>query len=115
MVAGGMHGSTEKAPETEPETSMFLRAGKSTSKKASTANVTESMSKAMTQIASALTPSSTAASRASGGSPAQIIDNRSKCYKQLGELRSLKESSLLSDAEYDTERAAVMTTFKNLN
>ena len=45
------------------------------------ANVTESMSKAMIQIASTLTPTPS-------GSKAKIID-RSKCYKQLGELRDM--------------------------
>ena len=67
----------------------------------------------MTQIASALTPTPSG-SKVSGDSPAKIIDNRSKCYKQLGELRNLKESGILSDAEYATERAAIMSTLKNL-
>ena len=53
----------------------------------------------------------TSGSKASGDIPARIIDNRSKCYKQLGEL---KESGLLSEAEYTTERAAIMSTLKNL-
>ena len=63
---------------------------------------------------SALT-STPSGSKVSGDSPAKIIDNRSKCYKQLGELRNLKESGILSDAEYATERAAIMSTLKNLN
>ena len=52
--------------------------------------------------------------KVSGGSPARVIDNRSKCYKQLGELRSLKDSGLLSEAEYTSERAAIMSTLKSL-
>ena len=31
-------------------------------------------------------------------SPAKIIDSRSKCYRQLGELKSLFESGVLSEA-----------------
>ena len=51
MVAGGMHGSTSEPPAT----SMFLRAGGANSKKpAAASNVSESVSRAMTQIASAL-------------------------------------------------------------
>ena len=105
MVAGGMHGSTVEPPAT----SMFLRAGGTNQKKA---NVSESVSQAMTQIASALTPST--GNRVSGGSPARVIDNRSKCYKQLAELRNLMESGLLSEDEYASERAAIMATLKNL-
>ena len=105
MVAGGMHGSTVEPPAT----SMFLRAGGTNQKKA---NVSESVSQAMTQIASALTPST--GNRVSGGSPARVIDNRSKCYKHLAELRNLKESGLLSEDEYASECAAIMATLKNL-
>ena len=93
MIAGGMHGSTSEPPAT----SMFMRAGGANSKKTSVA----------------VTP--TSGSKPSGDSPAKVIDNRSKCYKQLGELKSLKESGLLSDEEYTTERAAIMSTLKKLS
>ena len=41
-------------------------------------------------------------------SPAKIIDNRSKCYRQLSELRNLKDEGLISDKDYDHERSAIM-------
>ena len=50
-----------------------------------------------------------------GTSPAKLIDNRSKCYKQLADLNSLKQSGLLSDSEYASEREAIMSTLKKLN
>jgi len=42
---------------------------------------------------------------ANSASPAKIIDSRSKCYKQLSEL---KGSDLLSDDEYTSEQQAIM-------
>ena len=48
-------------------------------------------------------------------SPAKIIDSRSKCYKQLSELSNLKQSGLLSDAEYASERDSVMSMLRKLN
>ena len=92
MIAGGMHGSTSEPPTT----SMFVRAGDTNSKKTS---------------AVPMTP--TSGIRATGYSTARVIDNRSKCYNQLGELRNLKVSGLLSDPEYATEHASIMSTLKN--
>ena len=50
-----------------------------------------------------------------GSSPAKTIDNRLKCYKQLGELKDLKESGLLSEEEYAAEHEAIMGTLKKLS
>ena len=47
-------------------------------------------------------------------SPAKVIDSRSKCYRQLSEVKSLFESGLLSDEEYQVEREAIMNTLKKL-
>lgn len=47
-------------------------------------------------------------------SPAKRIENRSKCYKQLGELKSLNEAGILSDEEYDSEKEAIMLSLKCL-
>ena len=44
-----------------------------------------------------------------GTSPAKLIDNRSKFYKQLADLSNLKQSGLLSDAEYASKREAIMS------
>ena len=90
MIAGGMHGSTVEPPATS-------RAGSSNTKKSPPTPVTP-----------------TSGSKSSGNSPARVIDNRSKCYNQLSELRNLKETGLLSDGEYAAERAAIMSTLKNL-
>lgn len=108
MKSGGLHDSMT----TPPSTSMFVRAGGATPKRASSGN---EMSQAICQLASALTPksSATAMSRA-GDSPAKIIENRSKCYKQLAELKNLMESGLLSEEEYASERRAVMDTLNAL-
>ena len=38
----------------------------------------------------------------------EIIDNRSKCYKQLSEVHNLKTQGLITDEEYAIERKAIM-------
>ena len=43
-----------------------------------------------------------------------MIDNRSKCYRQLAELKNLMESGLLSEEEYTSERQAVMDILHKL-
>ena len=90
---------------------MFLRVGGGAEPKKR-----DSLSDAVSQLALALSPnvSATTASRSSG-SPAKLIDNRSKCYKQLSELYSLKLSGLLNEEEHDTEREAIMNVLKNLS
>ena len=47
-----------------------------------------------------------------GTSPAKLIHNRFKCYKQLADLNSLNQSDLLSDSEYASKREAIMSTLK---
>ena len=95
MKSGGLHDSMT----TPPATSMFVRAGGTTPKKA--ASVSDPMSQAICQLASALTPnqSSTSVAGRVGDSPAKVIENRSKCYRQLAELKNLVESCLLSEEE----------------
>ena len=56
---------------------MFLRAGGSS--QSGTKGTADDWTKAVTQIASALKPTVTSLST----SPARVIENRSKCYKQL--------------------------------
>ena len=46
--------------------------------------------------------------------PGKIIENRSRCYKQLGELMNLKASGVFSEEEYSSEREAVMASLKAL-
>ena len=58
---------------------------------------------------------STQGSSSVGTNPAKFIENRCKCYTQLADLNNLKQSGLLSDAEYASELEAIMNTSKKLN
>ena len=90
-------------------TSMFVRCGggdTSSSKKGSEG--VGAVVDAVQQLGVAMKTSS------SGSSPAKVIDSRSKCYKQLGELKSLKDSDLLSEEEYVRERQAIMNILGSL-
>ena len=108
MHVGGYQPSLDEAPSN----SMFLRAGGAAVKRRTTADI---VSQAINQLAPTLSPSvTTPTSHGSSGSPAKLIDNRSKCYKQLGELKNLMQSGLLSDEEYSREREAIMGTLKSL-
>lgn len=110
--AESIHGGVHESRNEPPATSMFCRAGgtSTTSKKSS-----DSMSAAISQLASALSPKSAAGSTCTSVTTGSIIDNRSKCYKQLSELKHLYETGLMSEAEYTMEREAVMNTLKGLS
>ena len=95
-MCGGVYSSTSEAPT---HSTMFTRAGtggaqrrKSSVGASPPANPTSSL----------------------GTSPAKLIDSRSKCYKQLIDLSNLKQSGLLSDAEYASEREAIMSMLKKI-
>ena len=103
MIAGGVHCSYDD----HPNSSMFLRVGVGTKKKTPSVNV---LSEAITQLSSALSPKPVATT--SSGSPAKIIENRSKCYKQLAELKNLVELGVLSEEECDAERNAILGILK---
>ena len=105
MHVGGYQPSLDEAPSN----SMFLRAGGAAIKRRTTADI---VSQAINQLAPALSPS--VALPTSHSSPAKLIDNRSKCYKQLGELKNLMQAGILSDEEYSREREAIMGTLKSL-
>ena len=115
MVAGGLHESLEHPPNT----SMFCRAGNTENKKKSAeGTLTEALTVVADKISCALSPAATTPTRSAGStnkpSPAKLIENRSKCYRQLSELNSLKSSGVLTEEEYVTEKDAVMETLKNL-
>ena len=42
------------------------------------------------------------------GSPAKLIESRSKLYKQLSELQNLKSMGVLTDTEYIEEKETIM-------
>ena len=112
-VNGGLHPSLD-----EPPTSMFARAGGGqATKKPSVSTNDRPLSQAISQLAAAISPSSSHPGRGAtlGTSPAKLIDNRTKCYKQLSELSNLKQSGLLNNEEYYAEREAIMEVLKKLS
>ena len=84
MIIGGVHADVSHAPTS----TMFIRAGGGVKKKDSNS--------------------------ATAVSPAKAIDSRSKCYKQLSDLKNLFESGILSNQEYSDEKAIIMGTLKRL-
>lgn len=88
MVIGGVHTSIDCAPTT----TMFIRAGGGVKKKTDHSAIVGSV----------------------GSSPAKVIDSRSKCYKQLSDLKNLLESRVLSEQEYNGEKATIMGMLKKL-
>ena len=104
MHVGGYQPSLDEAPSN----SMFLRAGGAATKR-TTADI---VSQAINQLTPVLSPG--VAAPTSHSSPAKLINNRSKCYKQLGELKILMQTGILSDEEYSREREAIMGTLKSL-
>ena len=109
MIGGDLHSSLE----TPPNTSMFIRAGGNTPSRRKSDN---SVAQALTIIADQFSPS-VSQSKPTGGSatsPAKMIENRSKCYRQLKELHDLKSTGVLTEAEYEAEKKSVVQTLKNL-
>ena len=45
-------------------------------------------------------------------STAKIINNRSNCYRQLSEVRNLKDKGLIGDEDYDHDRSAILSMLK---
>ena len=107
MFVGGVHPSLNEPPKS----TMFIRAGGGSAPKRR-----DSFADAVSQIAVALSPK-VASTRGDGtsGSPAKLIENCTKCYKQLSELNNLKLLGLLTEEEYDVERQAIMGVLKKLN
>ena len=76
---------------TPPATSMFMRAGGSTPKRATGANdsVSQSNMSACISTYSKMPVSSAAVASGVGDGPVKVIENRSKCYHQLADLKNL--------------------------
>ena len=106
MKVAGLHNSLTDPPFT----SMFVCAGGSAVGNKKSNNDTASL--VLTQLTLALVPKP---SSSRSDSPGKIIENRSKCYRQLGELKNLWESRLLSEDEYTRERESIMSTLKNIS
>jgi hypothetical protein len=107
MIVGGLHPSQNE----HPETTMFARCGgaMNVKKKSSSNNVV----KAIDKLSDALSPKQSSGTF-QGHSPARVIENRSRCYKQLAELKNLQVSGILTSEEYLSEREAVMASLKSL-
>ena len=100
---------------TKLNTSIFSRAGGNEPKKRS--EVAEAVGEVAKEIKSAIAgvvPSAKHASTSLVASPAKSIDNRSKCYKQHGDLNELRNSGVLTEEEYLREKEATMITLKKL-
>ena len=122
VYANGMHTDLDSPPTN----SMFKRAGSGTgtpsTKKKQTDSTSPEMAEALTQAASevssaivaAFTPKSAVPSTSTCVSPAKVIENRSRCYKQLSDLQSLRSQGLLSEEEYVREKDAIMGLLKKL-
>ena len=115
MIIGGLYLSKTKAPNT----SMFSRAGgKEPKKKSEVAEALDEVAKHLSSAFAGVVPSgkhaSTSTSYSVVASPAKSIDNRSKCYKQLGDLSELRSSGVLTEEEYLHEKEAIMITLKKL-
>ena len=110
MIGGGLHSSLDTAPVT----SMFIRAGGGTPTRNKSG---QGMAQALSVIANQMA-SPVAVPMANppqlGSSPAKKIDSRSKCYKQLMELHNLMMNGVLTQAEYDHEKKAVVDTLHSL-
>ena len=107
MVNSGLHLSMDESPNT----SMFQRAGGGITpsrKKDLSTPVTQALADAATTVASALSPRVPPTPSSTGTSPARVIEQRSKLYKQLGELRNLHGSGILTEEEYVTEKECIL-------
>ena len=98
LLSGGIYSSTTEAPT---QSTMFMRAGTGGAQKRKSYGVASAQD--------------TSSSSSVCTIPAKLIENRSKCYKQLADLNNLKQSGLLSDAEYASECEAITSRLKKLN
>ena len=113
MLLNGMHRDGMEKP---PKSSLFKRAGPDCSpvKKDSTGQAATQA--ALSQVSAALVACNSKSSPLSSTSPAsKIIENRSKCYKQISELQNLKMQGFLADEEFERERSAIMDILTGLN
>lgn len=106
MIVGEVHTSHD----VPPSTTMFTRAGSETVKRKS--NSSDMVVQVVDKLASVLSPKSS--SPRNGDSPVKVIESRSKCYKQLNELKSLLTTGVLTNEEYLSEKEAVMLCLKSL-
>ena len=111
MINGGLYTSTTEAPET----SMFHRAGSKEPVARKKSGINETISEFAKHMSAALSTSSAAqGSGSTGSSPMKAIESRSKCYRQLSDLSSLRSAGILTEAEFQHEKGAVMKALSKL-
>ena len=110
MIVGGVYTNLDSPPTT----SMFNRAGGKKSKKTDALSLSDAVTQISTAITSLSPPAKPPTLPISVSSPVKSIDSRSKCYKQLSELNTLKIAGVLSDDEFYTEKHAIMNILKKL-
>lgn len=110
MYLGGYH----KSFEDPPTNTMFCRAGGSTTEKKKHATIVETFTEVAKNLTSALSPATSSQSTGIRTSPARMIESRSRCYKQLSDLNTLKTSGVLSEEEYKKEKDCIMTSLHKL-
>ena len=116
MIVGKTHNSTDDPPTC----SMFVKAGKGNNRKkekekedkTDKTDMTEAVTQAAHAISSAFSPPPSATTNCP--SPAKVIEACSRCYKQLHDLKNLKETGVLTDDKYSGEKEAVMSVLKKL-
>ena len=74
--------------------------------------VSKHLSSATARVVLSAKHASTSTSCGVVASPAKLIDNRSKCYKQLGDLSDPRNSGVLTDEEYLRKKEAIVITLK---
>ena len=91
--AGGYH---KYGLAKAPDSTMFKRAGGGDTqpKKSTQDNMVETVTAVAKQLSTALSPPASTVSAGSGTSPAREINSRSKCYKQLVDLKNLKVNGI---------------------
>ena len=120
VYVNGMHTDLDSPPNSSMH--MFKRAGSNTPsvRKKHLESTSPEMAQALAEAASqvsaivrGITLHSTTASTSTGASPAKQIQNRSKCYKQLVDLKSLWSQGLITDEDYAQEKDAIRGLLKN--
>ena len=95
---------------------MFTRAGGSTPlRKNVQSPVAQLLTEAATAITSALSPKpNVSPSSVTPSSPVKLIESKSKLYKQLSDLQNLRNTGILTETEYCTEKATIMELLNKL-
>ena len=114
MITSGMYSRMDEPPNT----SMFIRAGGKSVSHSKQTPVMQAITDAATALTSALSPKQIPASDSNKvstqQSPAKVIENRSRLYKQLSELCQLHKEGVLTEDEYKIEKDSIMQLLQQL-